>query len=436
MSPRTRITLRLAGVALLLLGIVGFALTIFVFGGAGRLAMVIGICLLAGFGLTLVLKSLPAVPGQTARDSARDTASVFFTFGTLGPLIMMVITSGQANFLVGLVGILVSGVISTLWALAFIRRAYWMIPIAVVTSAVMPPALFNVLWELGGAQNFGGLSVRARLGILGLESLATLIVGYALMTRSIARMERDAARREAELETAARIHAQLVPAIERGVGPWSVRGVSLPSSTMGGDLIDLIPRADGGADLVLADVTGHGVRAGVVMALAKGIVWAELRREAALADATGRINQSLADLLDDGTFVTAVVVRLPAAPDAPVEVLVAGHPPPIIRRADGATERVESHGLPWGVAPESADGTTRVHLAAGDAIVLYSDGISEAAPPAGGMFGVDGVDRAVRARAEPGAIPRALLDAASTHAGGMMDDDRSSSVVWRRSGGA
>ena len=434
MRARTRLWLRGVGIALVALGVAAFAVLMLVFGRADDPARMIAVIVVAGIGLALVLLSVPRAPGSAGGETTRDLLSVFFTFGTLGPIIMAVVSSAEANFLVGLAGIVVSGGISVLWAFAFIRRAFWVIPIAVLVSAFGPPQVFRALYELGGFENFGNLTVRARLGILGIESLASLILGYALMIQFISRVERAAARSEAELETAARIHAQLVPAIARDSGPWSVRAISTPSSTMGGDLIDLVPRPGAGADLVLADVTGHGVRAGVVMAMAKGIIWAELSREAPLAEAAGRINRALADLLDSGTFVTGVIARLPADPADPAEVVVAGHPPPIVRRASGGSERIEPHALPWGVAREEAYAAAAVRLAPGDALVLYSDGITEAAPPGGPMLAIAGVERTVLATGEPGALPRALLDAAAAHARGSMDDDRSAAVGWVRPG--
>ncbi len=435
MTQRTRIWLRSVGIGLVGLGVAGFVVFMLLLGRANEPIANASVGVLAGVGLALVLLSLPRVPGATGNETIRDLLSVFFTFGTLGPMIMAVITSGTANFVVGLMGIVVSGGLSVVWALAFIRRAFWMIPIAVVVSAFGPPYVFRALHEVGGFENFWELSVRARLGVLGVQSVVCLIVGYALMIRFVSRVERAAARYEAELDTAGRIHAQLVPPIDRGVGSWSVRARSLPSSTMGGDLVDLIERPDGGADLVLADVTGHGVRAGVVMALVKGIVWAELTRRAPLDQAVGRISGRLAALLDAGTFVTAAVVRLPAGAEEPAEIIVAGHPPVVIRRADGTTGRVGSHGLPWGIDGDERYGTATVALAPGDALVLYSDGITEAAPAGGSMLGIDGVDDVVAGSDRPDRAVEALLETAATHAGGVMDDDRSAAAVWRREPG-
>ncbi|MEQ8769661.1 MAG: SpoIIE family protein phosphatase [Phycisphaerales bacterium] len=433
MRARTRFWLRCVGVALIAVGAVAFAVLMLVLGRADDPAQIIAVIIVAGLGLALVLLSIPRTPGATGGETTRDLLSVFFTFGTLGPMIMAVLTSGEANFLVGLVGIGVSGGISVLWALAFIRRAFWVIPIAVLVSAFGPPNVFRAMYELGGFENFGSLTVRARLGILGVESLASLIIGYALMIQFVSRVERAAARSEAELETAARIHAQLVPEIARRTGPWSVAAISAPSSTMGGDLVDLIERPDGTADLVIADVTGHGVRAGVVMALAKGIIRTEFARGGSLADAAGSINRHLFGLLDTGTFVTAAVVRL--GDDGGVEALVAGHPPVLVRRAGGNLERIGTHGLPWGVSGDEAYGSDAVSLAAGDTVVLYTDGITEAADQAGAMLGVSGVERVVARAPEPGGLVAALLDAAAAHAPGRMDDDRSAAAAWYRENG-
>ncbi len=434
MNARMRAWVRSLGIALLAVSLTTFVLIMFVISGAYDPIKNIAIGTGAGLGITLILLALPRSNGETGPETRRVLLSVFFTFGTLGPLIMMVVTNGEANFLVGIAGILVSGGLSLLWATTFTRRVFWLIPIAIVVSAIGPQFLFRTMYEMGGFANFFGLSLRMRLGILGIESLVCLVLGYTLMIRFVSRVERAGARSEAELETASRIHAQLVPAIERDLGAWSVRARSVPSSTMGGDLIDLVVHADGSGDLVLADVAGHGVRAGVVMAMAKGIVWSELAGAGTLSDAAGRINRSLTDLLDVGTFVTAVVARLPANAGEPAEIVVAGHPPAIIRRADGTTEPVGTHGLPWGIERGETYTTTAVSLAPGDAIALYSDGLTEATTVGGAMLGIAGVDGAVRTHADPGSLARAMLDGAERHAGGRaMTDDCSVAVAWRRS---
>ncbi|GJM18106.1 MAG: hypothetical protein DHS20C14_03190 [Phycisphaeraceae bacterium] len=430
MSAQINTWMRPVGIVLLFVGIVAFACTIFLASGEAHTLAVAVAGVIAGLGLTAILLSFPGKDGHGG--AIRDLLSVFFTFGCLGPMIMLVITSGEANFLVGFVGLCVSGGISVLWAFAFIHRAYWMIPVAIIATAFVPPPVFRTLGSVGAFENFGGLTLRGRLGILGLESVASLVVGYVLMIRFVARVERQAARSEAELETAVRIHAQLVPPIERDLGAWAVRARSLPSSTMGGDLIDLIERPDSSADLVLADVTGHGVRAGVVMALVKGVVWAELTRETPLAESVERISGRLTELLDVGTFVTAVVARLPADADQLTEVIVAGHPPVIVRRADGTTDRIGTHGLPWGVEGGERYSSASVSVAPGDVLVLYSDGITEAASPEGPMLGIDGVEGEVARTSAPAGLVGRLLDAAAAHAAGAMNDDRSAAVAWVR----
>ena len=425
---------RITGVTLVAAAVVMFGVATFLLTASDRPLAIAAVSAVAGICVALILPSIPRRVRTSARgQDLTDILSIFFTFGALGPLIMMTLTEGNANFVVGLFGIAVSGGVSVLWATAFIWRLYWLIPIAVLVTAFGPPPVFETVWRFGLAENFGDLSVRLRIGVLGLESVFSLVVGYTLMVRFVTRVERDAARSEAELETAARIHAQLVPKIERNTGPWSVRALAIPSSVMGGDLIDLIERPGAGADLVLADVTGHGVRAGVVMALVKGVIWAELAREGPLDQAADRINAALTRLLDDGTFATAIVARLPTGASDPIQLLIAGHPPPVVRRAEGASdERINPHGLPWGISAVENYATTEITLEPGDAIVLYSDGLSEAATPGGTMLGLAGVERAAKAASDPEGLPESLLQAASAHANGGIDDDRSVAPVWPR----
>lgn len=422
-----RVVVPLASV-LVAAGAVLFILSMLVFAGPSRVLQILAAGLIAGGGVALhTLSAEPDSRRARRREDFDTLLAVFFTFGSLGPLIMMVIGGQSATLPSGLLAVVVSGLIAVGWASAFTFRAVWLIPVVVAAQVVLPSKIFEYAGEAGLLNDPLDLPVRTRLGLLATLSISCVVVGFVLVARLAGRIERGRARAEAELATAAEIHRQLVPDFTRELHGWSVAGRAIPSETMGGDLLAVFERPDG-FDAVVADVTGHGVRAGVVMALVKGVFAAELTRDVPLHDAADAINRAVCALTDDGTFVTAALLRV--HPGGRVELVNAGHPPVFCLRAGAPTARGESTGLPLGVMPGETYACRGFDLAPGDRLVAYSDGITEAMDQSGGMLGVDAVGRAVEPLRDP--APDALFDLARAHAGGEGPADDQTVLELRR----
>ena len=184
------------------------------------------------------------------------------------------------------------------------------------------------------------------------------------------------ARAEAELATAANIHSQLVPDLELSLAGWRLAGKSVPSAGMGGDLLDAVARDDGGLDVVLVDVSGHGTRAGVVMAVVKAAIRASLLSRESISQVAADANRVLCDVSPNDMFATACFVRTGA--EGRVDMVVAGHPPALIA-GPGGVRPVECEGsLPLGIRKSEAFEAVRLTLEQGESLVLYSDGVIEA----------------------------------------------------------
>ena len=150
---------------------------------------------------------------------------------------------------------------------------------------------------------------------------------------------------------------------------------------VGGDFYDVFERSDGGWAFVVGDVSGKGAEAAAVTALARYTLRATSRDGGSPADALLRLNEAM---IADGTtqFATVVLVFARRRPDgsAEVDLALAGHPPPIALRRAGGVEAVGEFGGLLGAHtdPELID--TRIDLAPGDALLLYTDGVTEAGP--------------------------------------------------------
>jgi serine phosphatase RsbU (regulator of sigma subunit) len=148
---------------------------------------------------------------------------------------------------------------------------------------------------------------------------------------------------------------------------------------VGGDFYDVFPRSESEWALVVGDVSGKGAEAAAITAMARYSLRTAAMEEGAPSDALRRLNQAM---LSDGTsqFATVVLAYISAAADGGLDVRVAlgGHPPPLVLRADGSIETPGSYGVLLGMLEDPALHDRALTLSRGDAMLLYTDGVTEA----------------------------------------------------------
>src|SRR3954447_15300456 len=195
---------------------------------------------------------------------------------------------------------------------------------------------------------------------------------------------------------------------------------------VGGDFFDVF--AVGEQDewaLVIGDVCGKGAEAAAVTALARYTLRAVTSRSPSPSATLATLNDEMLRQMPDPRFLTAVLAHLAIAPAGGGRLTLAcgGHHAPVVLRTSGAPEVAECHGMLLGVTPDPRAVDCRVDLEPGDAIVLYTDGISEARPdpplPAAAL--ADALQPAVDEGAA--AIARRAVELAEQRAGGPLRDD-------------
>jgi hypothetical protein len=284
-----------------------------------------------------------------------------------------------------------AGLTGACWFLGGSYRRIYFVPAVILNLFV---AVGGWFFESRASTTGGWFGPGTRLPVPTLEGglmMAMFIGAFVMILSFVNRVARPHMQMRAELTVASDIHATLVRPIGRVVGPLTIAARSDASSTMGGDLVDCIEHPDC-VDLVLADVTGHGVKAGVVMAMARGVIHAHLRPEVPLGEAVARINADLARLTEASMFVTGVFVRIPIGEPGRAEAVVAGHPP-LLRLGAGGVVRIDSSGLPLGIDPAGTYAAAALALEPGDRLFLYSDGLTEARNPDGSDFGLPALER-------------------------------------------
>ncbi len=261
--------------------------------------------------------------------------------------------------------------------------------------------------------------------------LFLVVAGYALFIGFISREGLRQARLDAEIGLAREIHARLVPPIERRTGRFELLGRSLPSTEVGGDLIDAF-EAGGDEWALIADVTGHGVTAGTLMAMVRAAIRTRASTGGAIAEVFASIDRLIVDLERPDKFVTAAALRF--RHDGVAEALLAGHLPILVVRAGGrGVERLENArpplGLPLSTTAAAAACPACTRYAPGDLFVLLTDGLTEVQTKDGEMLGLEEVQALVTAHAGKPlpVIADALFDRARAH--GAATDDQTLLLV-------
>ena len=239
-----------------------------------------------------------------------------------------------------------------------------------------------------------------------------------------------------ELELAARIQADLFPAALPRVAGYDFAARNRPARQCGGDYYDVLPiaGADGGRLLFcVADVSGKGLPASLLMSSMQATLRALLGRLSSLPDLAMHANDLLHATTPPNKYVTAALLELDTASGSG-RYVSAGHTDTLHLRATGETCWLASTGTPLGLMPGLPYGETTFAMGPGDVVVLFSDGVSEAQDAAGEEFGEARLAEVVSAaRVEPAAaIVARVFDAIDAFAGAAPQYDDITLLVLKR----
>ncbi len=215
-----------------------------------------------------------------------------------------------------------------------------------------------------------------------LASVAAIRVENARLVE--ARFQQE--RLERELQLAMEIQQRFQPTAPPLVPGYEFQGISFPCYEIGGDYYDFIQRDDGRLVIALGDVSGKGTAAALLMSSLHAAIHAQTGSHDTLVETISAVNRYLAENIPPNRFVTLFYAELDPESGA-LSFLNAGHNPPLIIHAAGTVEQLASGGLPLGIKADADYREGRTHLQLGDVLVIYSDGVTEAASPSGEEFG-------------------------------------------------
>jgi serine phosphatase RsbU (regulator of sigma subunit) len=197
-----------------------------------------------------------------------------------------------------------------------------------------------------------------------------------------------------------------------------------PHAAVGGDFYDVIDLGEGGWGAVVGDICGRGHDAAALTGLVRHSVRAAVVNDPRPRPVLHQTNAAVVTQLDDFRFCTATYVHsVPHGDGVRVAASSAGHPRPVVVRAGGGAHLLDCGGVPLGVVADPDLTEAEVVLRPGDALVLYTDGVTEARNPAG-LFGEDRLLDVLGAAAgrTADAIAGALDEAVRAHRAGSDDD--------------
>jgi sigma-B regulation protein RsbU (phosphoserine phosphatase) len=235
-----------------------------------------------------------------------------------------------------------------------------------------------------------------------------------------------------ELKVVGEIQKSLLPRELPAIEGFELAAYYQTSQRAGGDYYDFFPLHDEGWGIFIADVSGHGTPAAVLMAITHAIAHAQPGTHAPPATLIEYLNEQLArSYTRSGTFITSFYAVL----DPKQRTLTysrAGHNPPRLVRGRRVMSLDEASGLPLGILVEQWYDQATVQLERGDLLLFYTDGITEAAPPARGaesreLFGVNRLDDLLvdcGAVSAPGCIERVRTAVAAFSENTMPADDQ------------
>ncbi|MGA2850619.1 MAG: PP2C family protein-serine/threonine phosphatase [Terracidiphilus sp.] len=362
--------------------------------------------------------------------------AVFLLFSVIGFYIDLVQTKGTLPYAAVVAIAVFSGLNAIMWivVLARMRRIY-LIGVIALQFFVSAIGTFIANWivntfQLKEVGRDEGTQFAATC------IMALVIASYIFFVSYMRREGRESFRMRNELELAHGIQKTLVPPVSLRSGSFEVYGVSYPSEQVGGDLVDAVFLPGGDAVAYLADISGHGLQAGILMGMLKTAMRTALldagEREPSrtLPVLLDRINTVLPAVKEPQMYATFTGFRLGA--DGSVYYALAASPPFLQWHAGRQTmSGREEAQFPLGLLPVSSfDGYT-LQTAPGDLLVVATDGILEVANKPGEEYGVERLKDVIAANARDALPVLAEKILGSARGFGAQFDDQTILLVRR-----
>src|SRR5882672_9965140 len=237
-----------------------------------------------------------------------------------------------------------------------------------------------------------------------LEVLGLLASQVAIIIEKVELHEQliEKQRLETQLEVARQVQLELLPARDPQLEGFDISAYNFPTEEVSGDYYDWVRIYDDQIGVVIADVSGKGVPAALLMAFLRASLRAATHIGYAPHISMSKVNYLLWESIERNQFVTAFYGILDVT-NRTLAYANAGHNPPLLLAADGSARFIERGSVPLGMFRDTRYHEYYLTTAPGELLVLYTDGATEAQNPQGEEFGRERLAAAVKANSKLGA---------------------------------
>src|SRR5215831_1782013 len=259
-------------------------------------------------------------------------------------------------------------------------------------------------------------------------SLAASAIDHTLLYRKVVRQQHV----ESELELARAVVDTLLPRAFPIIEGFDIYGMTIPVREIGGDYFDFIDSITERLGLIVADVSGKGLAAALIMVSFRAYIHATVINELAMRVVMARVNRLIHETTDGDRFITTFYGLIDPE-NKRLLYINAGHNPPMLLRKDGTSKLLTQGGMPLGIFETSRYSESVLELQPDDVLVLYTDGVVEARNQRDEEFGLRRLEEVVRGMSDRRAheIVKSVMDAVNQHSEevGGPEDDLTVSVI-------
>src|SRR5271167_14652 len=359
------------------------------------------------------------------------SSSVLFFGGVFCLFAALVVVGSSMDFqsqskleLIG--AILASGGFAIGWAYAGTRKIIWLF----FAIGLLQFTAFSVLnWLSGPHRTLAGQELERKLRLNGYLDIALIIAAYVLFVLFFQREGARFFRTQAEVRLAGEIHRNLVPPRHETIGTVELFGTSIASSEVGGDLFDIV-QSDGSWHAYVADVSGHGVAAGILMSMTKSTAAMQLTKLKKPAELLTDLNDVMQPFTSPANYLTFAYVGGNGTDN--LTFALAGHLPILHYQAQTKTiiEHSDSN-VPIGLFKNQRFEISKLSLLPGDLLAIITDGFTEVFDSREREIGLEEFKSLLLGRAEE-PLPEIYRDLrSSTMKFGKQTDDQTMLLIRR-----
>ncbi len=296
------------------------------------------------------------------------------------------------------------------------RRLLFAVAIVAAVVGIIDPQL---VWMEGDERvTLGGSKLPLVVAVVAL----LLLLAFEMVDRVLVRDE---------IQIARQLQRELLPKASPVLPGYGFAHSSRTANDIGGDYYQFHRLADGRMAIVVADASGHGMAAGLLMAVANATLYLALELDPSPIAVSNLLHRAIWRTGDRRSFLTLFYALLDPA-SGEIEYVCAGHPFPLLRRASGAIEEPALGSFPLGMRETVQPASGRLRLEPGDLLLLFSDGLFEGIDRGGRAFGFDRLRAALATGGAAARTHEQILAAFESHVGAEpLADDLTLVVVER-----